>query len=336
MARQRAFDQGLRDETTANILRDSTQGEDLEIRQIAVNALANHAGSVVVMDPKTGRVYTVVNQEWALRRGYKPCSTIKLVTGVAGLCENVIDPLTEVSGRGVDLTASLAYSDNPFFQSVGGRVGFERIMTYARDLGLGERTGVNYANESAGRVPLFKSGYAVNHMCSHGDDFEVTPVQLATMVSAIANGGNLLTPHVPRTPQETVRFKTEIRRKINVPEETLRRMVPGMIGAVNYGTAKLAYDPMQTVAGKTGTCIGQGSWLGLFASYAPVMEPKLAVVVITRGSGERGRVAASIAGKIYRALNGRFGTPTNMRYANAPEIVAPRPKIDPTKRDCER
>ena len=330
LARQRAIDQGLRDETAANILRDSSVGEDMEVRRVAINALANHAGSVVVLDPKTGRIYTVVNQEWALRRGYKPCSTIKLVTGVAGLCENVIDPLTQVSGRGVDLTASLAYSDNPFFQNVGGRVGFERIMTYARDLGLGERTGVNYANESPGRVPLFKSGYAVNHMCSHGDDFEVTPVQLATMVSAIANGGSLLTPHVPRSPEESVRFKTEVRRRINVPEETLRRMVPGMIGSVNYGTGKLAYDPIQTVAGKTGTCIGQGSWLGLFVSYAPVIEPKLAVVVVTRGSGERGRVAAGIAGKIYRALNGRFGTPTNLQYAATPQLMAPRPKLDST------
>jgi cell division protein FtsI/penicillin-binding protein 2 len=301
----------------------------LEIRRVAVEALGNNAGSVVVMDPKSGRVYTVVNQEWALRKGYKPCSTIKLVTGLAGLCENVIDPLVAVSGRGVDLTTSLAYSDNPYFQSVGGRVGFERIMTYARDLGLGERTGVNYPNESPGRVPLFKSGYAVNHMCSHGDDFEVTPVQLATLVSAIANGGDLLMPHVPRSPEETIKFKREVRRKINIPVETLNRMVPGMIGAVNYGTAKLAYDPQQTVAGKTGTCIGQGGWLGLFTSYAPVNDPKLAVVVVMRGSGARGRVAASIAGKIYRGLNSRFGTPTNMRYATTPETLAPPPKVDP-------
>ncbi|MBV9211865.1 MAG: hypothetical protein JOZ52_14585 [Acidobacteria bacterium] len=326
IARQRAIDQGLRDETAANILKDETTGEDLEIRRVAVAALGNLAGSVVVMDPKSGRVYTVVNQEWALRRGYKPCSTIKLVTGLAGLCENVIDPLVPISGRGVDLTTSLAYSDNPYFQSVGGRVGFDRIMTYARDLGLGERTGVNYPNESAGRVPLFKSGYAVNHMCSHGDDFEVTPIQLATLVSAIANGGDLLMPHVPRTPQEDFKFQREVRRKINIPVDTLNRMVPGMIGAVNYGTAKLAYDPMQTVAGKTGTCIGQGGWLGLFTSYAPVNDPKLAVVVVMRGSGARGRVAASVAGKIYRALNTRFGTPTNMRYATTP--AAPQPKAN--------
>ncbi|MBC7911662.1 MAG: hypothetical protein H7Y30_14245, partial [Pyrinomonadaceae bacterium] len=324
LARQRAADQALRDETAANIARDETIGEDLEIRRIAVAALGNQAGSVVVMDPKNGRVYTVVNQEWALRKGYKPCSTIKLVTGLAGLCENVINPMIPTSGRGVDLTDSLAYSDNPFFQNVGGRVGFERILSYARDLGLGERTGVNYPNESAGRVPLFKSGYAVNHMCSHGDDFEVTPIQLATMVSAIANGGNLLMPHSPRTPQEDVKFQRVVRRKVNIPVETLNRMVPGMIGAVNYGTGKGAYDPTQTVAGKTGTCIGQGSWLGLFTSYAPVHDPKLAVVVVTRGSGARGRTAAAVAGRIYRALNTRFGTPANMRYAATPEAPKPR------------
>lgn len=332
IARQRAFDQGLRDETAANILKDEVTGEDMEVRRAAVSALGNHAGSVVVMDPKTGRVFTVVNQEWALRKGYKPCSTIKLVTGLAGLNEKVIDPAQTVNISfqkfRIDLTDSLAYSNNAYFQNVGGRVGFDQMMKYARELGLGERTGINHANEYMGRVPAYKSGYAVNHMSSHGDDFEVTPVQLASMVSAIGNGGKLLTPHLPRTPQEDVKFKPEVRRQINIPQENLRRMIPGMIGAVNYGTAKLSYDPTQTIAGKTGTCIGQGSWLGLFASFAPVADPRLAVVVVTRGSGERGRIAAGIAGKIYRSLNARFGN-TGVQMARTPESLTPRPKIDP-------
>jgi cell division protein FtsI/penicillin-binding protein 2 len=330
-ARRRAFDQGLRNETQANILRDETTGEDLEIRRIAVAALGNKAGSVVVMDPKSGRVYTVVNQDWALRKGYKPCSTIKLVTGMAGLTERVISPvdtinISERSYR-LDLTDSLAYSNNGYFQNVGGKVGFDRMVKYARDLGLGEPTGINQPNESAGRVPLFKSGYAVNHMSSHGDDFEVTPIQLATLVSAMANGGNLLKPHLPRTPNETFSFKREVRRQIDIPADAVQRMTPGMIGAVNYGTAKLAYDPVQTIAGKTGSCIGQGSWLGLFASYAPVLDPKLAVVVVTRGSGERGKYAASVAGKIYRALDGRFVKPGEIPVAQAPGLT-PRPKVD--------
>ena len=85
-------------------------GEDPEVRRVAVNALGNHAGTVVVMDPMTGRVYSVVNQEWALRRGFKPCSTIKLVTGVAGLSENAIPPVDTVGdGFRIDLTSALAH-----------------------------------------------------------------------------------------------------------------------------------------------------------------------------------------------------------------------------------
>lgn len=322
IARQRALDEGLRNEVQANIARDSTVGEDLEVRNAAIAALGNHAGTVVVMDPKTGRVYTVVNQEWALRRGFKPCSTIKLVTGVAGLCEKVIQPIETVSDGSkyrVDLTDALAYSNNSYFQSIGGQVGFDKMVSYARELGLGERTGINYANESPGRVPLFKSGYAVNHMSSHGDDFEITAVQLATLVSAMSNGGKLLVPHAPRTPQEDAHFKTEVRRRINVADETWKRMVPGMIGAVNYGSGKKAYRPEQTVAGKTGTCIGQGAWLGLFTSYAPVVNPRLAVVVITRGTDAHGHLPAAVAGNIYRALSPRFGTMINFQIAAAEE-----------------
>ena len=100
------------------------QGEDLQVRRVAVNALGNHAGTVVVMDPMTGKVYSMVNQEWAVRRGFKPCSTIKLVTGVAGLSENVIAPteITNVSDKyRLDLTDALAHSNNPYFEHVGGQ-----------------------------------------------------------------------------------------------------------------------------------------------------------------------------------------------------------------------
>jgi len=326
IARQRALDEGLRNEVQENIAKDNTVGEDLEVRKVAVEALGHHAGTVVVMDPKTGRVYTVVNQDWALRRGFKPCSTIKLVTGVAGLCEKVIQPIETVSDGSnykIDLTDALAYSNNSYFQHVGGQVGFDKMVTYARELGLGEKTGINYINESPGRVPLFKSGYAVNHMSSHGDDFEVTAIQLAALVSAMSNGGKLLMPHVPRTVEENSHFKTELRRKINVENEAWKRMLPGMIGAVNYGSGKKAYNPEQTVAGKTGTCIGQGAWLGLFTSYAPVVNPRLAVVVITRGTDAHAHLPAAIAGNIYRSLSPRFGTQINFQIAEGPDDETP-------------
>jgi len=318
IARQRAFEKAMRDEVQTFISRDDTTGEDPEVRRAAVNALGYHAGTVVVMDPISGKVYSIVNQEWALRRGFKPCSTIKLVTGVAGLGEKLISPYeqTNISDKyRLDLTDALAYSNNTYFQHIGGQVGYNKMMSYAREMGLGEKTGLNVANEYSGRLPAEKTGFALNRMSSHGDDFEVTALQLGTMVSAMANGGKLLVPYVPKTAKEQAQVKPKLRRQLDVSPENWRRMVPGMVGAVNYGSGRKAYDPLQTVAGKTGTCIGQGAWVGLFTSYAPLANPRLAVVVITRGSDARSHFPAAVAGRIYRDLNRRFGTPIHLPVA---------------------
>ncbi|HKP46001.1 MAG TPA: penicillin-binding transpeptidase domain-containing protein [Pyrinomonadaceae bacterium] len=319
IARQRALDEALRNEVQAMISHDNTVGEDPEVRRVAVNALGNHAGTVVVMDPMNGKVYSIVNQEWALRRGFKPCSTIKLVTGVAGLSENIISPFETplaTERRNMDLTSALAHSDNSYFERVGSSLGFEKMVQYARELGLGEKTGLNVPFEYPGRLPEMKPGFTVRRMFSYADGFEVTPVQLGTLVSAMANGGKLYEPQVPRTPQEAARFKGKVRRKLGVDSAVLQRMIPGMVGAVNYGSGRRAYDPTQTVAGKTGTCNGgDGSWVGLFTSYAPLANPKLAVVVITRGTDAHRHLPAAVAGQIYRDLSRRFGTPTNLKIA---------------------
>ena len=87
IARERAAEEALRDHVQSLIKQDDVAGEDPEVRRVAVSALGRHAGTVVVMDPQSGRVYSVVNQQWGLREGVKPCSTIKLVTGLAGLNE---------------------------------------------------------------------------------------------------------------------------------------------------------------------------------------------------------------------------------------------------------
>ena len=316
IARQRAIDNALRNEVQSFIAKDDTTGEDLEVRRVAVNALGNHAGTVVVMDPMTGRVYSVVNQEWALRRGFKPCSTIKLVTGVAGLSENAIPQVDTVGdGYRIDLTSALAHSDNPFFQQVGTKIGSEKMVDYARQLGLGEKTGLNVSFEFPGRLPEIKPGLIERRMFSHADGFQVTPLQLGTLVSAMANGGRLLQPQIPPSAKETAKMSPKVRRKLDITSDVWQRMVPGMVGAVNYGSGRKAYDPTQTVAGKTGTCIGDGGWVGLFTSYAPLANPRLAVVVITQGTDARRHFPAAVAGQIYRGLNHRFGTAINLQVA---------------------
>ena len=326
IARQRAAEEAMRAGVQSLIEKDDVSGEDPEIRRVAVNALGHHAGTVVVMDPKTGRIYSVVNQQWALREGFKPCSTIKLVTGLAGLNERVIDPVdtTTISeSNSVTLTSALAHSKNEYFQTVGGRVGFDKMISYARQLGLGEKTGINSRNESQGRVPKLKSGFAVNHMSSHGDDFKVTAVQLATLVSAMANGGKLLTPFVPHTPQDEKRSAPKVRRLVSINADSFKQMVPGMIGSVSYGSGRRASNPQEVIAGKTGTCIEQGAWVGLFTSYAPLNNPRLAVVVIAKGDDGRNHFPAAVAGRIYRDLGTRFGATTMEQIASKRDSPEP-------------
>lgn len=317
IARQIAIDNAMRNEVATFIGKDDVSGEDPEVRRVAINALGHHAGTVVVMDPMTGRVYSMVNQEWALRRGFKPCSTIKLVTGVAGLSENAIPQVDTVGdGYRIDLTSALAHSDNPFFQTVGTKIGSEKMVSYARELGLGEKTGINVPFEFAGKLPEIKVGATERRMFSHADGFEVTPLQLGTLVSAMANGGRLLVPQIPHSVKETNKMSVKVRRQLPIATDVWQRMVPGMVGAVNYGSGRKAYDPTQTVAGKTGTCIGQNGWVGLFTSYAPLANPRLAVVVIAEGTDGRRHFPAAVAGEIYRQLNHRFGTAINLQVAS--------------------
>jgi membrane carboxypeptidase/penicillin-binding protein len=187
IARERklAFERGLRTETQNNIIKDNPEGEDLDIRRAAIDALGNRAGTVVVMESQTGKVVTMVNQDWAIRNSYKPCSTIKLVTGVAGINENVINGDGSIAGDAspIKLNTALAYSKNPYFQRVGSKVGNEKMIQYARDLGLGQKTGINAEGETPGRLPFGNNNLRVY---SHGDDFEVTPLQLAVLVSALS------------------------------------------------------------------------------------------------------------------------------------------------------
>ena len=298
-------DQSLRRKTVKNIEKDDTRGEDLRIRKVAIEALGNRAGTVVVMSPQSGRIYTIVNQAWAVRKGFKPCSTIKLVTGIAGYNENLIRPNGNLA-RGkyrLGLNDSLAYSNNSYFQKVGGSLGTNKMIAYAKRLGLGEPTGINVPGEVAGKLPYGNSNLRIY---SHADDFEVTPLQLAVMVSAISNGGDLVIPQVLKSRYSKANFRGYYKRELNLAPTVFERVIPGMIGAVKYGTARRINDPHLKIAGKTGSCIANGTWVGLFASVAPINNPKFAVVVITEGKYARGKHSAAIAGKIYKTLRGRF------------------------------
>lgn len=328
-ARRIAFERGLRTETIENISNDNLEGEDLEVRRAAVNALGNHAGTVLVMEAQTGKVLSIVNQDWAIRKSFKPCSTIKLVTAVAGINEERIGGDGKINSRRfpMNLDDALAYSNNRYFQVVGAGLGNTKMNAYARMLGLGQPTGINADAETGGKLPLSNNDARIY---SHGDDFEVTPLQLGVMVSALSNGGKIVVPRIPKTRVEKANFRGAMRYQLALPGNNYTNVLPGMIGAAQYGTARRGMDQTLAVAGKTGSCIGNGSWVGLFASVAPIRNPKYSVVVITRGQSERGKIAAAIAGKIYASLKNRMVTSGTENLAKIPLDLKPQTKINAT------
>ncbi len=325
-ARKIAFERGLREQTVENIANDNTEGEDLQVRRAAINALGSKAGMVVVMEAQTGKILTIVNQDWAVRQSYRPCSTIKLVTGVAGLNESVISEDGYVGNFRMNLDDALAYSNNAYFQNVGVRLGNTKVISYAKALGLGEPTGINMDGEAAGKLPYNNSSRLIY---SHGDGYELSPLQLAVLTSEITNGGKTVVPQIPRTRIEQANFHGFLRRQINLPLDKLTGVIPGMIGSAEYGTAHRGVDASMGVAGKTGSCIDKGSWLGLFTSVAPIENPKYAVVVITRGQSERGKYAAAVAGRVYDALRSRLLEGGGRNVALTPYNQAkPHPKLN--------
>ncbi|MEZ5308408.1 MAG: penicillin-binding transpeptidase domain-containing protein [Pyrinomonadaceae bacterium] len=307
-------DAELKRSTTENISSDDLSGEDLVIRNAALEALGTAAGTVVVMNAQNGRVYSIVNQDWAIREGFKPCSTIKLVTAVGGVSERLIglDGDLENGSYRLGLDDALAYSNNPYFQKVGTHMGSRKLIDYAQLLGLGTPTGINAENEYAGRLPFENENLRIY---SHADDFEVTPLQLAVMVSAITNGGRVLVPQIPRNESKKASFRGLYKNYLDIAPTLFERVIPGMVGAVNYGTAKGIKIKTNNIAGKTGSCIYKNTWIGLFASVAPIQDPKYSVIVITRGKYARGKYSAAIAGKIYETLASRFGEKVDMRLA---------------------
>jgi len=291
--------------------KDDIAGSDEPVvRQVAIAALGHEKGSVVAVDPTTGRILTIVDQKMAFSSGFEPCSTIKPFVALAALEEGVVTRNTMIrvaSRRYMDLTEAMAHSNNNFFQEVGTRLGFERVIKYDKMLGLGQRVGYNIPEEQPGALPPAPPIFGgIARMSSFGSGIRITPFQLASLVGMLANGGTQYYLQYPRTEQERESFEPRVRQKFDI-EPLLPDLREGMLAAVLYGTAKQSFDPYgEQALGKTGTCNdeGLGGRLGWFASYADQAHPKIVLVVLLHGGARiiSGPHASEIAGKIYRGL----------------------------------
>jgi cell division protein FtsI/penicillin-binding protein 2 len=289
---------------------DITSGEDATVRQAAVDALGNMNGTVVAIEPTSGRVLAMVNQKLALSSGAQPCSTIKLSVALAALNEGLISKDTEVAigGRSrMNLTAALAHSNNAYFEALGRKLGFEKVAYYAHEYGLGEMAGYDIAGEQPGAYPdevIPQKLGGVGKMCSFGEGVSMTPLQLGAMVSAIANGGTLYYLQHPETAEEAASFQPRVKRQLDIAP-LIPEISDGMAGAVEYGTARsvrLNFNE-EAILGKTGTCSHAGTRFGWFASYANTSAGRIVVVVFLQGGRPTfGPKAAEIAGHMYRNL----------------------------------
>jgi len=289
---------------------DVTTDDDPVVRQIAVDALGHEKGSVVAVDPSNGRILAVVNQKMAFSDGFEPCSTIKPFVAIAGLQEGVIsrDTMIRVARRRyMDLTEAMAHSNNKFFEEVGSQLGFARVAKYDRLLGLGQRVGYNIPEERPGWVPASPPPLGgVARMSSFGEGIRITPFQLASITTMLANGGTQYFLQYPRTEEDRQNFVPRVRQQFDIAP-LLPDLRDGMLAAVMYGTARRSFDPDgEQDLGKTGTCNDEdvGGRLGWFVSYADQAHPKIVIVVLLHGGSRiiSGPHASEIAGRIYRGL----------------------------------
>ena len=268
----------------------------------------------------------------ALQSGYPPGSTFKIVTAIAALEQRVISPETKVDCRGgidygrwhfgcwrkhghgvLSLHRAIVESCDVYFYEAGKRLGIDKIYDYAVSLGLGKKTGIELGEERQGLIPNTKwkfenkklpwfLGETFNAAIGQGY-ISVTPIQLAVMISTIANGGNLYKPTLIKD------TKPILLGKVSIRPDTLNIVKSSLSGVVNEpaGTGWAAKSQLINIGGKTGTAqvvaIKKGSQYlsekfrdhAWFVAFAPVEKPEIALAVLVEHGGHGGVTAAPIA-----------------------------------------
>lgn len=287
---------------------DFVDGDDPVARNAAIDALGRLNGSVVVADADSGRILTIVNQKTAYKEGFQPCSTIKVPVALAALSESVVDRLTQIRLYGntkMAMTEALAKSNNQYFASLGEKLGFDKVSYYARLFGLGEKASLNIPEETPGILPSATPRSGMGMMTSFGDGITITPLELAGLVGAVANGGTLYYLQYPKSQSEIDTFSPRVKRNLDI-QHLVRDVRPGMMGAVEYGTARrVGFDAETPVYGKTGTCTDTRTptHLGWFGSFTEVGHDRIVVVVLlTGGSAASGSSASGVGGQVYKNL----------------------------------
>ena len=277
-----------------------------------------------------------LNQMWrngCINDTYEPGSTFKIITASAGLEEGAVH-LTDqfscpgykvvedrrirchkVGGHGAEnFVQGIQNSCNPVFIEVGLRIGVDRFFDYFRQFGLMDLTGVDIPGE-AGTMMHKKENVGQVELAtiSFGQSFQITPIQLATTVSALVNGGRRVTPHfgmevLSAEGKKVKTFRYNAKKHI-VSEKTSQTMRELLESVVAEGSGKNAYVEGYRIGGKTATSQtlprSANKYISSFVGFAPADDPQIlgmCVIYNPQGVYYGGTIAAPVIGKIFENI----------------------------------
>jgi penicillin-binding protein A len=331
---------------------------DPAAQRVAIDGLAGRAGSVVAIEPQTGRVRVMASipdydpnliptQFGQLNRapgsplfnrstqsGYPPGSTFKVVTATAALDSGRFTPDSVLSGKSprvidgvplsnfggetfgqITLTTALTHSVNTVWAQVGERLGKHQMYTYMRRFGFNHKPPIDLPADELRSSGVFQGSKLlddsdaidIGRVAIGQERLLVTPLQMAMVASAIANGGKLMRPRLVERVRDTDGRTLEVVK----PSEESEVMKPATAAAlggmmaqvVKEGTGTAAALSGIDVAGKTGTAEVGGTNQAWFIAFAPAQSPRIAIAVtVERTSGQGGTVAAPIAKRVMETL----------------------------------
>jgi len=327
----------------------------------AVDHARARSGTIIVMEPKTGAILAMaVNprfdpnavasltaDRWrnrALTDTYEPGSTMKLVVAAAALEERVMMPGSMLFGENGRMTIAnttihdheklgwmtfaqmIQKSSNIGAAKTGMLLGDQRLYRYLQAFGFGQRTDIDLPGEVAGLLKSPREWHRRSlASISMGQEVGVTPLQMITAVSAIANDGVLMKPYVvagvrDQKGQEVKEILPQVRRR-TVSPATARMLTGIMEGVVTSGTGTKAAIPGFRVAGKTGTAqkvdprtgtYSSALSIGSFVGFVPADAPRLAIIVVIdepQGEAWGGVVAAPVFRRVGEQVLTYMGVP---------------------------
>jgi cell division protein FtsI (penicillin-binding protein 3) len=336
--------------------------------QAGVEWAGAEGGSAVVMDPYTGEILALANyptfnpnayrsfaddarRNRAIQDLYEPGSTFKIVTASAALEQKLLTPddiidtnpgIIRFGSRVIDedkhrnygvlsFTDVIVHSSNVGAIKIGLKVGAEQLGLYARRYGFGHAISPDFPSESPGILwdPAKQSVSALASM-SMGYQVGVTPLQMASAVSSVANGGELLQPRVVRA---VIRdgVRRPVPRKVlarTVDRQTAAEVAGIMEAVVERGTGKSAQIGGYTIAGKTGTAqkVENGRYSNTdynvsFVGFIPSRKPVFTIVVVVDSPHKVPPYGATVAAPIFK----RIATAAMRQYGVPPSVNAPPP-----------